>query len=86
VDLAMREGIRNIIMTHHDPRAGEAKEERMLQQALNHCQKQLEFHKDLWVSLGQPEGPRIQLAYDGLEFDLTRLPPRHQLPKYRKNP
>lgn len=86
VDLAMREGIRNIIMTHHDPRAGEAKEERMLQQAMNHCQKQLEFHKDLWVSLGQPEGPRIQLAYDGLEFDLTRLPPRHQLPKYRKTP
>src|SRR3712207_8608699 len=27
VDLAMREGIRNIIMTHHDPRAGEARSE-----------------------------------------------------------
>lgn len=86
VDLAIREGIRNIIMTHHDPRASESKEERMLQQARSHCQKQLEFHKDLWAKLNQPEGPHIQLAYDGLEFDLTRLTPSHRLPKNRKSP
>ena len=76
VDLALREGIRNIIMTHHDPNASEGKEERMLVQAKTHCQKQLEFHKQRWLDLNQPAGPHIQLAYDGLEFDLAQLVPR----------
>ncbi len=79
VDLAIREGIRNIIFTHHDPRAGEAKEERMLEQATRHAQKQLRFYKDVWATLHQETGPNIMLAYDGMEFDMDKLIPRNQL-------
>jgi phosphoribosyl 1,2-cyclic phosphodiesterase len=86
VDLAMREGIRNIIMTHHDPRAGEAKEERMLEQAQMHSRKQLSFYKQLWEGLDQVQGPNIILAYDGMEFDMLKLVPRSQLPAQRKTP
>ncbi|MCX6130346.1 MAG: MBL fold metallo-hydrolase [Proteobacteria bacterium] len=84
VNLALREGIRNIIITHHDPRASEAKALAMLAQALSHRQSELEHHHDQWTKLGQPEGPHIQLAYDGLEFDLARLPPRGQMAKTGK--
>lgn len=81
VDLAIREGIRNIVMTHHDPRSGEAKEERMLEQARAHCAKQLPFYRDIWQNLQQERGPDILLAYDGMEFDMLRLIPRALLPR-----
>ncbi len=81
VDLALREGIRNIIMTHHDPRANEQKELRMLEQALTHRQKQVVYHKETWDALNQPEGPNILLAYDGMEFDMLKIEPRSQTPQ-----
>ncbi|MFW7379466.1 MAG: MBL fold metallo-hydrolase [Oligoflexus sp.] len=80
VDLALREGIRNIILTHHDPRSTEEKEQRMLSQAMTHLRKQLPAYQEIWDQLNQPEGPNIMLAYDGLEFNLMRLAPRIQLP------
>lgn len=76
VELALREGIRNLIITHHDPRASEDKERSMLAQALDHRNKQLSYYQAVWQKLGQPEGPAIQLAYDGMEFDLKKLTPR----------
>ena len=81
VDLALREGIRNVILTHHDPRSPEEKEFRMLQQAMTHLNKQLPAYQEVWDRLHQPEGPNIQLAFDGLEFDLAKLEPRSQLMK-----
>lgn len=71
IDLALREGIRNIILTHHDPRSNEVKENRMLAQAEHHLKRQLPAYIDVWNRLGQPKGPNVQMAYDGLLFDLN---------------
>ncbi len=79
VDLAMREGIRNIIITHHDPRATEEKSQRMLAQARQHRNTNIASHAELWASLNQAKGPEIHLAYDGMEFDLKKLTPRARL-------
>lgn len=81
VEFALREGIRNVIMTHHDPRSSEAKSQKMLQQAIEHRKKELKHFKDIWNALGQPEGPNLFLGYDGMEFDLKKLVPRSLLPK-----
>ena len=79
IELALREGIRNIVIAHHDPRASEDKERAMLAQALDHKNKQLSYYQEIWQKLGQPEGPNVQLAYDGMEFDLKKLTPRTKL-------
>ncbi|RYZ67763.1 MAG: hypothetical protein EOP09_10510 [Proteobacteria bacterium] len=79
VELALREGIRNIIVTHHDPRATEEKELGMLAQALGHRAKLVSQYDQIWQKLQQPEGPAIHLAYDGMEFDLKKLTPRSKL-------
>jgi phosphoribosyl 1,2-cyclic phosphodiesterase len=79
VELALREGIRNIIITHHDPRASEDKERSMLAQALDHRNKQVAYYQEVWQQLKQPDGPAIHLAYDGMEFDLKKLTPRIKL-------
>lgn len=76
VELALREGIRNVIITHHDPRADEIKARQMLAQALDHRAKHLSPYAQRWQDLGQPEGPNLLLAYDGLEFDLNNLSSR----------
>src|SRR5262249_4595876 len=65
VDLALREGIRNIILTHHDPRSSEEKSRRMMEMAQKHLQAQLPAYKQIWTSLGQPDGPRLNSAFDG---------------------
>lgn len=79
VELALREGIRNIIMTHHDPRASEDKERSMLTEAIDYRSTKLAGYKAIWQDLKQPEGPNILLAYDGMEFDLKKLTIRDQL-------
>jgi phosphoribosyl 1,2-cyclic phosphodiesterase len=73
VDLALREGIRNLIITHHDPRSSEDKGFKMLTHAKEYMATQLSAFKDQWVKLGQPDGPKIHLAYDGMELDLMKL-------------
>lgn len=73
VDLALREGIRNIILTHHDPRSSEEKGRRMKMMAERHLKGQLSAYQDLWDKLGQPEGPHVRSAYDGMEIDLDTL-------------
>jgi len=72
VDLALREGIRNLVLTHHDPRSDESKSRRMVEQAIRHCKAQLPAFAEVWKKLGQPEGPRIQASFDGLTIDLDQ--------------
>jgi phosphoribosyl 1,2-cyclic phosphodiesterase len=72
VELALREGIKRLILCHHDPRATAEKAQRMLEQARQYCKDQLPHHKEAWAKRGQPEGPRIESGYDGLEIDLDR--------------
>ncbi len=75
IDLALREGIRNIVLTHHDPRTGESKSRRMLDDARKHCQTHLPAYQKTWDSLGQSKGPNIYAGYDGLILDLEKMPP-----------
>lgn len=73
VDLALREGIRNLALTHHDPRSDEAKGARMREDAKKHLKLQLPAYQEIWNRLNQPEGPNVVSAYDGLVLDLTKL-------------
>lgn len=73
VDLALREGIRNLILTHHDPRSQEEKSLRMRDHALNHLKTHLPTHKKIWEKMGQPHGPNVMCAFDGLELDLENI-------------
>lgn len=71
VDLAIRERIRNLVFTHHDPWSDEQKIARMYADARKHLSMQLVNFTDLWTH--KPEGPSLFTAYDGLEIDLARL-------------
>lgn len=73
VDLALREGIKNLALAHHDPRGTESRAQRMLEQAKRHCKSQLTAYSDVWEKSGQPEGPNIMLGYDGMMIDLDKL-------------
>lgn len=72
VDLALREGIRNIVFTHHDPWADESKVKRMYLTAQDHMKKQLPSFLELWKDIN-PEGPGLYSGYDGLEIDLDKI-------------
>ncbi len=72
IDLALREGIRNLVLVHHDPRASEERGARMLEHAQHHLKDQLPQHQEIWKKLGQ-QGPRVISGYDGLEIDLNKL-------------
>ncbi len=73
VDLALREGIRTLLLSHHDPHTTEEKERRMHSFAVEHLKSQLSQHAELWQKLKQPQGPQIYSAYDGLVFDLDTM-------------
>lgn len=72
VDLALREGIRNLVLTHHDPRSSDAKSLKMLDDARKYLANQLPSYKADWEKRGQPEGPHIHSAYDGLSLQLDQ--------------
>ena len=69
VDLALREGIKNLILTHHDPMSSDQKSERMLKQAQDHLKQRIGSYQEKWSDLNQKDGPNILLGYDGLVFD-----------------
>lgn len=73
VDLALREGIKNLVLAHHDPRGNESRSQRMLEQSRRHCSSQLPAYKEVWEKLNRPKGPNIMLGYDGLVLDLDKL-------------
>jgi phosphoribosyl 1,2-cyclic phosphodiesterase len=68
VDLALREGIKTMLFTHHDPWSNEDKLRRMHDTTQKYMKSQLEAYKDTWKS--QPAGPRLLMAYDGLTIEL----------------
>lgn len=70
VDLAIREGIRKVAFSHHDPWSHPPKLRRMLEIAKKHLKNQLSPFEAQWKALGQPEGPEIFNAYDGLVVDV----------------
>jgi phosphoribosyl 1,2-cyclic phosphodiesterase len=70
VDLALREHIKSVAFTHHDPWATPDKLRKMHKVASDHCRSQLRAFKDEWTKLGQPAGPKLISAYDGLVIDL----------------
>ena len=72
VDLALREGIKMLAFTHHDPWANPSKLRRMYENARTHLNAQLPAYADQWA-VRQPGGPRILTAYDGLVLDLDSL-------------
>jgi len=69
VDLALREGIKTLLFTHHDPWSTEEKLRRMYANTVRYMNSQLETHKDVWESR-QPGGPKLQMAYDGLMVEV----------------
>ena len=70
VDLALRECIKTLVFTHHDPWATPAKLRRMYKVAADYQISNLQAFKDRWNSIGQPEGPRLVTAWDSMVIDL----------------
>lgn len=68
VDLALREGIKHLLFTHHDPWSTEEKLRRMYANAQKYMNSQLGSYPDVWAS--KPKGPTLQMAYDGLTLEL----------------
>ncbi len=70
VDLALREVIKTLVFTHHDPWATPAKLRKMHKAATDYCRSQLRAFKEPWQACGQPGGPRLLSAWDGFVIDL----------------
>lgn len=68
VDLALREGIKTLMFTHHDPWSQEDKLRRMFTNTVKYMHSQLETYKELWDKI-QPGGPKLLMAYDGLTHE-----------------
>lgn len=73
VELALREGIRNLILAHHDPNTSEEKGFQMKLEAEKFLTSQLSKYSKKWKEMDQAQGPIIRSAYDGAEFDLAQL-------------
>lgn len=73
VDLALREGIRALLLSHHDPHGTEERQRRMRNFAAQHLKTQLPQYSDQWQKMNQPQGPQIISAFDGLVFDLDTM-------------
>ena len=72
-DLALREGIKNIILAHHDPWSTDDKLNDMAEVTREYIKKHLPTHQSIWNKRGQPLGPNVITAYDGLEIDLDEI-------------
>ncbi len=72
VDLALRETIKNLVFTHHDPWANPAKLRRMYKSAATYAKTQLGAFKSQWEAASQPSGPNLITAWDGLTIDLDK--------------
>lgn len=69
VDLALREKIKTLVFTHHDPWSSEDKLRRMFANANNYLKSQFENFKKDWAPV-QQDGPELKMAYDGLTLTL----------------
>lgn len=68
IDLALREGIKQLVLIHHDPWATDQRLQQSLVQAQKYVKMNLKRHAEQWKS--HPEGPRLVSAYDGLTIKL----------------
>ena len=66
VDLALREGIKNLVLIHHDPWATYDKLKGSVANAARYSASNVPDHKDVWDKIGQ-NGPNIISGFDGLE-------------------
>jgi phosphoribosyl 1,2-cyclic phosphodiesterase len=69
VDLALREGIKQVLFTHHDPWSTDEKLRRMFANTVKYMHSQLDSYREQWSKL-QPAGPTLTMAYDGLTVAL----------------
>jgi phosphoribosyl 1,2-cyclic phosphodiesterase len=69
IDLALREKIKTLVFTHHDPWSTEEKLRRMLANANSYLKTQLDAYIKDWDQV-QPGGPNLKMAYDGLTVAL----------------
>lgn len=70
VELAVREGIKHMVFTHHDPWSTPVKLRRMNEAAHLHLATMLPSHQAQWTTLGKSEGPTLSTAYDGFVIEL----------------
>jgi phosphoribosyl 1,2-cyclic phosphodiesterase len=68
VDLALREGIRKLVLIHHDPWATEDSLSNSLKNAEKYMRRAIKDHKETWVN--HPQGLQIFSAFDGLELEV----------------
>jgi ribonuclease BN (tRNA processing enzyme) len=67
IDLALREGIKKLVLVHHDPWASDERLHASIANARRYAKASLRWY-DNWRD--QPEGPEILSAYDGLVVDV----------------
>ncbi len=68
IDLALREGIKSLVLIHHDPSASWEWLQDSELHAKNYLQHHLPFYLEQWKD--QPEGPKVVSAYDGLKLSV----------------
>jgi phosphoribosyl 1,2-cyclic phosphodiesterase len=68
IDLALREGIRRVVLIHHDPWATDVRLHESLAKARQYVKSSMKHYKDTWKH--QPAGPEVVSAYDGLKVDV----------------
>ena len=64
IDLALREGIKTLVLIHHDPWASDERLRQSAASAKKYVKMNLKWYEQAWTT--QPEGPTIITAYDGL--------------------
>ncbi len=64
IDLALREGIKTLVLIHHDPWAADERLRQSAASAKKYVKMNLKWYEQAWTT--QPEGPTIITAYDGL--------------------
>jgi len=70
IDIALREGIKNLAFTHHDPSSDDNKLIRMYEDSQTYTKSQLSQYREVWRKNKQPKGPHLHYCYDGMQIEL----------------
>ena len=68
VDLALREGIKKLVLIHHDPWASEESLAKSLKNADKYMRRAIKDHNDVWAE--RTDSLKIFSAFDGLELEV----------------
>lgn len=68
IDLALREGIKKLVLIHHDPWASDDRLRQSLTIAQKYVKANLHRYADRWKD--QPQGPELVSAFDGLTLKI----------------